>query len=236
MEEGKIGEVDVKQSLRKNILRDLNYLLSKGLISEREVYYLIKNFLKNYLKLDYEFTKEELIGELKNIYLPYKIRSDFLNFIDRVFVFEYAHAGYNDEELRSFLLEFKSYIDYLLVPSKTVASGQRLLQKIRSKIVTYLSSEKKDANVIEKEILQENIFKKEEREATSLMVQNNVLSQHIDINSIIEKIYNSIDHGDQNSALLLYNELMIKYESLTSNEKASYYELLEELYLKLEKL
>ena len=70
METGKTGEVEARAVLRKDILRDINYLLKKGLVTNTEVYHIVKDFLKSYMKLEYEFTKDELFEELKSIYIP----------------------------------------------------------------------------------------------------------------------------------------------------------------------
>ena len=80
MEEGKVGENDSKIVLRKNTMRDINYLLSKNWFTEQDVYSLVKSFLKGYLNINYEFTKDELLEEMKNVYVPYTIRNDFFKF------------------------------------------------------------------------------------------------------------------------------------------------------------
>ena len=108
---------DSRAALKRNIVRDVNYLLSKSWITEFELYNLVKKFLKSYAKLDYEFTKEELFKELENVYLPYSIRGDFFKFIEQVFLFEYSDVKYTDDELKLLLREFKKYVEVLLAPS-----------------------------------------------------------------------------------------------------------------------
>ncbi len=232
MEEGKIGELDSKVLLRKDTIRDVNYFLSKNWITEEEVYKTVKKFLKRYLKIDYEFTKDELFEELKNMYLPYTIRSDFFNFVDKIFLFEYADVKYTEDELRVLLTEFKGYLDYLLIPSFVEKSvNVILLKSIKTKLHDYLrslllrqgASKNKVKTKIEETIDVSN-------QPTSLVPIDEALESHIDLNSLIEKIYLSLDNDDVPSAAMLYKSAMSKYQFLTADEKIAYYERLMVLY------
>lgn len=224
MEKGKSGEPGARVALRKNIFRDTNYLLSKGLITNNEVYYLVKNFLKNYLNLDYEFTKDELLEELKNIYLPYSIRADFFRFVDTIFLFEYSEVSYSDEELRVFLKEFQGYMDYLLVPTKEPAVKKGFFSSLKSKLAGYVyRSDKEKKGEKEEEKEPESFIEKEE---FPVEVIDPVRAAHVDINSLIEKIYYSINNDDIESSSVIYKEAISLYNDLTPEEKVDYYETL----------
>jgi len=224
MEEGKIGEVEAKVKLRRNIIRDINYLLSKGLVSDREVYYLIKNFLRNYMHLEYEFTKDELFEELKTVYLPYTIRSDFFKFIDRIFMFEYSQVSYSDEELKALLEEFKGYLDYLLVPNfeRKQVAGAIVFRNWKKRFGEYLKGFRK------KEEQADYLKQKEER--LPLKTLTPIEATHVDINSLLEKIYYSIYNSDVESAVELYQQVVELYNRLSPEEKADYYETLNSVY------
>ncbi|MAG39233.1 hypothetical protein CMO90_04065 [Candidatus Woesearchaeota archaeon] len=216
-----------KTVFRKDVLKEVDYLLSKSWITEEEVYNMVKKFLKNYLKLDYEFTKEELFQELKGIYLPYTVRADFFKFIDNIFLFEYSTVKYSDEELRSLLGQFRGYIDYLLKPSivEKSTAGIILLKRFKRKIINYLESvskQKQKTIIVEKEEV--------EKQPTELQISDS----RVDMSSLIEKIYFSIDNKDFESAKLLYKKAMNKYHFLTADEKISYYEKLLSVYNNLE--
>ncbi|MBU1850776.1 MAG: hypothetical protein KKH40_08665, partial [Nanoarchaeota archaeon] len=67
MEEEKRGaEADSKLFLKNKFLQKIDYLLVKRMIHNEEVYYLFKDFLREYANVSYEFTHQEIISELKN--------------------------------------------------------------------------------------------------------------------------------------------------------------------------
>ncbi|MFH1589475.1 MAG: hypothetical protein ABIB43_02825 [archaeon] len=223
MEEGKVGEVEAKAVLRRNILRDTNYLISKGLLTGNEVYYLIKSFLKDYLNLKYEFTKDELFLELKNIYIPFSIRADFFKFIEKVFMFEYSQVIYSEDELRSFLNEFKNFLDYLLVPTtieKSARVGSIIFRNWRKK----LSKKREKVNVVDVQ------------SAVLLPLENldPKKAGHVEINSLLEKIYYSLYNSDVDSAVELYKQVLQEYSALSDDEKMAYYETLNSVYQSIE--
>ncbi|MFH1771037.1 MAG: hypothetical protein ABH828_05800 [archaeon] len=234
MEKGKLGEQGARAVLRKNILRDIKYLQSKGLITNNEIYYLIKNFLKNYMNLNYEFTKDELLEELKNIYLPYRIRDDFFRFVDTIFMFEYSEVSYSDKELRDFLKEFEGYMEYLLVPSKEPAVKQGFFSSLRHKLIGYVEKSNKEKKGEVAEEKEPDTFI--EKEEFPVEVIDSVKAAHADINGLIEKIYDSISNKDVESASAIYREALSLYNELTPEEKVNYYETLNEAYESITKV
>lgn len=228
MMEKEVTTVDIESRilLRRNTLRDVNYLISKSWVTEAELYNLVKGFLKSYLNLGYEFTKEELFKELTNVYMPYAIRTDFFKFIEQVFLFEYSDVEFTNDEIRLLLHEFKKYVELLLSSSFSQSSIGRkiLLKKARKKLVSYLSSivyKDKKKHYHEEEIVEQ---------PHELQTIDPIMNAHIDINSLIEKVYISIDHADYESAKSLYNKVLSKYQFLTADEKTHYYSILNEVY------
>ena len=69
-----------------------------------------------------------------------------------------------------------------------------------------------------------------EKQPTELQISDS----RVDMSSLIEKIYFSIDNKDFESAKLLYKKAMNKYHFLTADEKISYYEKLLSVYNNLE--
>lgn len=229
MGEEKRGENVEKAILRNNVLRDVNYLLSKGFITNEEVYFFIKKFLKKYLELDYEFTQEELFEELRNIYLPYDVKDDFLEFIDKIFIYEYSDLKYSDKELRVFLEEFKTYIDYLLSPpkSKNKIGGVIFLRKWRNKALDILHK----INIIPKHIAEKN-----KSPVHDLELMDNIKSSHITLNKLIEEVYYSLDNGDVDSAINTYKKVIGEYNHLEPVEKDDYYETIVSTYNSIQKV
>ena len=228
MIEGKNGETEVKTMSKHDILRDINYLSKKGVISGNEVYYLIKNFLRVYLKLDYEFTKDELFKELKNIYLPYNIRADFFKFIENVFIVEYSNVDFSDEELRSLINEFKGYLDYLFISNqgKAITASHVIARNWKHKIGDIFKSSKKKGDEKQQEEMPDNM----EVPNLSLQSISSSKTNNVEINSLIEKIYYSLYNSDLGSAAELYNQVLSAYSSLTSEKKVNYYETIHSVY------
>ena len=225
MEEGKMGEVPVISigSLKRDVLRDIKYLSSKGMISGTEVYNIVKSFLKKFLNLNYEFTKDELFVELKNIYLPYNVKADFFKFIENIFVFEYSKINYSEHELRSFLDEFKGYLDYLLVSKAATDKrvGEVVAKRWKNKVFSRFFG-KKDVGE-----------SKDNKESKEIVKVNPILAKHTDINSLVEQIYHSLYNSDVASAKYLYMQVIELYQKLPKNEQIAYYELINSTFLSI---
>jgi hypothetical protein len=120
--EEKRGVIKISKGNRR-LLKDvtskkINYLLSKPFIKEKETYNIIKEFFREYLQQDYEFTYEELIEELRKIYVERSLKNRLMNFLQKISVIEYKDEEIPQESLKQMLKEF----DYL-VKNLVKASG-----------------------------------------------------------------------------------------------------------------
>ncbi|MGE0793006.1 MAG: hypothetical protein AB7V77_02365 [Candidatus Woesearchaeota archaeon] len=113
----KTGESDSEVNyslLKKAIKQRISYLKSKPSISEREVYFLFKDFFKELLNINYEFTHEELISEIEKTYLDYDLHEKIIKFIKKIGKIEYSNNSYASQELINLLNELDKLIDILL--------------------------------------------------------------------------------------------------------------------------
>ena len=111
--EGDKARVDFN-ILKSAIKQRLNYIKSKPRVTDEEVYVLVKDFFKEFLKLDYEFTHEELIEELEERYLENDLHQKLVIFIKRIGKVEYCDENLSQQELRALLNEFEELLKILL--------------------------------------------------------------------------------------------------------------------------
>lgn len=113
--------------LRESILQSIAYLQSKVYIQEKEVYELVRAFFKEYLGLDYEFTHEELLIELQNIFYDKKLEDQVLNFLRDISKIEYSDEEFPPENLKKILSDFSVIVDVLI---KKQTKGKSFLKKL----------------------------------------------------------------------------------------------------------
>ena len=114
----KRGEADAsivnKLVLKKAVDHRIATITAKAFISEREVYELVRGFFKKYLGIDYEFTSEELVYELKKVYVAPEFQERIRLLLDRISEMEHLSRAFEKEELQSVLADFKSLVDGLI--------------------------------------------------------------------------------------------------------------------------
>lgn len=101
----------------------MDYLLSKRSLQDVEVYTIIKEFFKEYLQENYEFTFEELKDELKKTYIDKDLKLKIFDLLDRFSTIEYKDEEIPQEVLKDILEEFSSLIDSLIKKKDTKKKG-----------------------------------------------------------------------------------------------------------------
>jgi hypothetical protein len=225
MVEEKSGEESGKALLKKDTSKKIKYFLSKRVIKDNDVYYLLKDFLREYTGVDYHFTHQEIITELKNVYVPAGIRKDFFDLIDEVFSFEYIKKDYSDKELRGFLERFEKYLDELIVIHKREIPRS---EKFRAFIENIFLRKNK------KELKKELVDEEEPVELMSVEEKLPVIEGknkfEIQFKTVMEQMYYSLDNDDAETAKNHYYELINLYNTLSSKDKQVYYEKLNFAY------
>ena len=115
--------------LRETTKKKIAYLLSKHTIKDIEVYNLIKEFFKEYLKADYEFTFDELAQELKKTYIEKHIKETLFKLLEDFSTIEYKDEDLPDEMLKEFLGTFSKLIDELIKEEQKKGFFARLFGK-----------------------------------------------------------------------------------------------------------
>jgi len=188
--------------LKTNFLHRIDFLLGKQGLKDEELYHVVKDFFKQYLHLDYEFTFEELIEEFDKVYLDPDVKQELIQFISDVGLIEFSENAYNEREVKEFLKSFAWLIDRL-IPLKV---KENFFDPELKKIV----EEKPSEVVKEEEFLKQETpqaFKYLVREASKELSNNNV-----------EK------------AKALYLKALQIYNKMSDKDKAENYKLLRALY------
>ncbi|KYK24935.1 hypothetical protein AYK26_06455 [Euryarchaeota archaeon SM23-78] len=198
-----------KLILQKAVDKRINHILTKAFISEREVYDLVRSFFKKFLHIDYEFTREELLSELKKVYLTVDLKKKVGNLFDSVAEIEHTSKVFPKEHLEKILLDFKKVADEL--------TGAHYQQE-----KTFF---KKLGHSIHK------IFSRKHRKM--LKIDEAVLSENerviVKMNMLLDNSKRWLNKNMQKSKEA-YHELIELYNSLDDARKDVYYQPIKELY------
>lgn len=234
---------------------EINYLKSKVKIHEKELYYLIRNFFKELLQLDYEFTHEELVEELGKTYMNQKIHDEFVRIIRTIGQIEYSEKDFNQEELRNLLQDLEKNIDKLFHEDQQYSIMDKILINFHLKQDEEKETAKKELSGIDKKlgletpeyekieeeisILKNNISKigevEKEIEEEKLAGENpNTLTEHVkELVKVVEEELNDIESlalQDNSAAKKQYKKALSKYNALPEYEKKQEYESLMKAY------
>ncbi len=198
-----------KLILKKAANKKINHLRSKAYISEKEVYDLVRSFFKKHLTIDYEFTHEELMNELKKIYLSPDLQEKVRNLFEDISKIEHTSKSFTREELEEILKDFEGVVEGLIVSH--YQQDKSFFKKIKDWLHKTFSRKHKKLLDTDETVLVEN-------ERT--MVKMNMLLDNA-------KRWSEIDLGKAKEA---YQELMEIYNTLDMKKKKAYYEPVQALY------
>jgi hypothetical protein len=201
-----------KLILKKAVNKRIEQVLAKAFISEKEVYDLIRSFFKKHLSIDYEFTREELMRELKKIYLSPELQEKVKILLDDISAVEHSSRTFTREELEQILRNFKDVVDGLIV-SHYQQEGS-FLKKLKDKIQRAFSNKHKKLLEVDASVLTEN-----ER----MIVKMNMLLDNT----------KRLCSQDMEKAKENYSELISLYNSLDEPKKKAYFKPVQELYFML---
>ncbi len=211
---GKRGEqsspdVNNKLILKKAVHKRIEQIEAKAFISEREVYEFIRSFFKKYLGIDYEFTREELVKELKKVYLTPEIQKRVNDLFIKISEMEHSSHAFNKDELQGFLLDFKALVDDLI--GSHYQKEKSFFRKFGDSVHRFFS--RKHKKLLE---IDESVLSGEERQ----VVRMNMLLDNA-------KRWCGSDLEKSKKA---YSELLRIYNSLEPGRKNAYYKPVQELY------
>jgi hypothetical protein len=142
--EREVSEVDRKLLLKKTYLDKINYHLTRNPINQEELYPIVRHFFGEYLKLDYEFTYEELSQELNKVFIRPKVKEHIDNFLIRLSESEYLEEdSLGSVEINAFLSELADII------MNIISEEQAAIQEEDSLIHRMLKMKHKETKVID---------------------------------------------------------------------------------------
>ncbi len=201
----KESELVNKLILRNAVSHQVKVLSSKAFITEREVYDLVRGFFKKYINIDYEFTSDELIHELKKIYLPLQLQDQLSKILSQISEIEHLTRSFSRQELVSLLASFESLVVALIANHY---EKQTLTTKLKHLFHKSVSTEHKD------------LFEKGAVTDESSIVKMNILLDNA----------RRWSKNDMDSAKKAYKELMELYNTLDDDKKKAYFGPVNELY------
>lgn len=198
-----------KLILKKAAHRRAEQIRSKAFISPKEVYDLVRSFFKKHLEIDYEFTHDELMKELRKVYLSPDLQEKVNNLFRKVSEIEHTNKNFTREELEALLLEFKEIVDAMIVSH--YEQEKSLFKKLKHSI--------------------HNLFSKKHK--TMLQPDDSILSEHertiVKMNMLLDNAKRMLDTNLEKSKKD-YQELLSIYETLDDVKKKAYFPPINELY------
>jgi len=198
-----------KLILKKAANRKIEHLRSKAYISDKEVYDLVRSFFKKHLTIDYEFTHEELMNELKKVYLSPELQEKVRSLFDDISKIEHTSKDFTREELEEILKDFEGVVDGLIVSH--YQRDKSFFRRIKDWIHKTFSRKHKKLLDTDETALDEN--------------QRNMVKMNMLLDNA--KRWSEIDLGKAKGA---YQELMEIYNALDIKKKKAYYEPVQALY------
>jgi hypothetical protein len=117
--EKEVSESERKVLVRRKYLTNISEMLQMPLIEQKDLFTLIKNFFSEYLKLEYEFTYEELSEELNKIYIKQLLKTEIDNFLYDLSETQYfTDKEMEKEEIIENIKKLRDIINELIIEEK----------------------------------------------------------------------------------------------------------------------
>ena len=208
--EREVSEVDRKLLLKKNYLDKIRYYLTRNPISQDELYFLVRKFFTEYLKLDYEFTYEELSQELNKVFIKPKVKEHIDMFLIRLSESEYLEETVlGTADINNYLRELDDIIRNMIFDDQPVAEeSPGIIQKV-------LKRKSSDQD------------KQMDLSAASALIDEinyHITNGNTDTakNSYVElsKIYDKLEKDDKKKIHDDMNEVYVRLQTLIKNPKS----------------
>jgi len=140
---------DDKLNLHKEIHHKILHAKTKARITDKDVYTLSKDFFMQLLDLDYEFSHEELIEELKKTYMEKKDLDKVIKFINKMGKMEFTSNNFSNEELKGMLDELHEILDHLVHEEEHIGWFEKLKRRLGKKEAEKIIEEPADKDYTE---------------------------------------------------------------------------------------
>ncbi len=113
--EKEVSEAERRVVIKRNYSEKVTLLVKQD-ITEKELYGLIRHFFADFLRLEYEFTYEELSQELNKIFIKQALKQRIDKMLEDLSWFEYMpDHELSQEEKKRLLNDFKDMMDQLII-------------------------------------------------------------------------------------------------------------------------
>lgn len=233
---------DEKLDLHRSMHYKILHAKTRARITDKDVYRLSKEFFSQLLGLEYEFTHEELIEELRKTYMEKKDLEQTVNFIKRMGKMEFTSNEFSDEELKAMLDELHEILDHLVQEEEKLSWFGRWKKRMEKKEEKKLSEDVERYSTIENsEEVPHTAPEKAEEEIPESNEEDNTYSEEISeedntetekaptdkLKDCLQKIKNEKDKDKRKA---IYQEAIIVYELLDEKQKIEYYNDLLKIY------
>jgi|GEM_PF-3462733 len=206
--EREVSEVDRKLFLRKTYLDKIHYYINRNPINQDELYLFVRKFFGEYLKLDYEFTYEELSQELNKVFITPKVKEHIDDFLIRLSESEYLEeTNLGTNEINAYLGEFEDIIRNIIYDDRPVHEDESLMQKM-------LKKHKEPAKVMDVAGISSLIEE----------VNFHITNEHLEIAKIsyvnLLKAFDALSKEDKKKLHEDMNEVYARLQTLIKNPKS----------------
>lgn len=113
--EKEVSEAERRLVIKRTYSEKINLLIKQD-ISEKELYSIIRHFFSDFLKLEYEFTYEELSQELNKVFIKQALKQRIDKMLDELSWFEYMpDHDLSLVEKKKLLNDFNEMVDQLIL-------------------------------------------------------------------------------------------------------------------------
>jgi hypothetical protein len=99
-------ERNAKKLLMEAIIKKIDYYSAKSTVLDLDLYYLVKDFFKEFLELKYEFSLDDLLNEIDKMYLDTKFKDKATDFVNKIKIIEYADNSFGEQAIKDLIREF----------------------------------------------------------------------------------------------------------------------------------
>ncbi len=129
--DSKSKEETKKKSVLDSLKKRTNYLLSRPVIEDSDLYHYVKDFFKDYLELDKELSFGEINREIDKKYVPKDLKEEIRSYLYKIRIVEYKYTDLEEEQLKAYVKEFFELAKKLpSTSSKKACFITRLLGKL----------------------------------------------------------------------------------------------------------
>jgi len=131
--EKEVSEAERRVSIKKTYSEKIALLLKRD-VDEKELYSVIRLFFADFLKLEYEFTYEELSQELNKIFLKQALKQRIDKMLEDLSWLEYMpDHELSQSEKKTILNDFKDLIEQLILDLEDTPGKVSFLDKLFGK-------------------------------------------------------------------------------------------------------